>query len=61
MNQDYFNKRDYVIVIFATIFISFGITIPLGILLFIFLISSKINHGIRSKNENKTLSTSFIN
>jgi len=61
MKQDYFNKRDYVIVIFATIFISFGITIPLGILLFIFLISSKINFSIKNMNENKTFSTSFIN
>ena len=59
MKQDFFNKTDYVIFILGIIFVSFGITIPIGILLFILLISRKVNQNI--KNNNKTFSTSFFN
>ena len=58
MKQDFFNKTDYVIFILGIIFVSFGITIPIGILLFILLISKKINQNIKN---DKTFSTSFFN
>jgi|APSaa5957512493_1039668.scaffolds.fasta_scaffold256379_2 prolipoprotein diacylglyceryltransferase len=59
MNQNFFDRTDYVIFVLGIIFISFGITIPVGILLFILLISRKVNQNI--KNNNKTFSTSFFN
>ena len=58
MKQDFFNKTDYVIFILGIIFVSFGITIPIGILLFILLISIKINQNIKN---DKAFSTSFFN
>ena len=59
MNKNLFDKTDYVIVIFVVIFLSFGITIPFGILLIIFLISKKNNFSIEKKN--KTFNTLFYN
>jgi hypothetical protein len=58
MKQDFFNKTDYVIFILGIIFVSFGITIPIGILLFILLISRKVNQNIKN---DKAFSTSFFN
>jgi len=59
MNKNSFGKTDYVIVIFVVIFLSFGITIPFGILLFIYLFLRKINFSIEKKNE--VFNTSFYN
>ena len=58
MKQDFFNKTDYVIFILGIIFVSFGITIPIGILLFILWISRKVNQNIKN---DKAFSTSFFN
>jgi len=58
MKQDFFNKTDYVIFILGIIFVSFGTTIPIGILLFILLISRKVNQNIKN---DKAFSTSFFN
>ena len=59
MNQEYFDKTDYVIFILGIILLSFGITISIGILLLIWLIIKKVNQNIKKKNE--TFSTSFFN
>lgn len=59
MNQDWFDKKDYAIFILGIIFVSFGITIPIGVLLFIILVSRKINQF--TENNNKTFNTSFYN
>ena len=59
MNQEWFNKKDYTIFVLGIIFVSFGITIPIGILLFTILISKKINYLL--KNNNKTFNTEFYN
>ena len=56
MKQDFFNKTDYVIFILGIIFVSFGITVPVEIIL---LISKKINYFF--ENYNKTFNTSFYN
>ncbi|PJC49844.1 MAG: hypothetical protein CO032_07945 [Nitrosopumilales archaeon CG_4_9_14_0_2_um_filter_34_16] len=61
MNYYNFNKRDYLIVILAIILISFGITMPIGILLIIFLILNKINQYFQNEDNNKTFSTLFFN
>ena len=58
MNQNFFDRTDYVIFVLGIIFISFGITIPVGILLFILLISRKVNQNIKN---DKAFSTSFFN
>jgi hypothetical protein len=59
MNQNWFDKKDYGIFILGIIFVSFGITIHVGIFLFILLISKKINYFF--ENYNKTFNTSFYN
>ena len=59
MNQNWFDKKDYEIFILGIIFVSFGITIPVGIILFILLISKKINYFF--ENYIKTFNTSFYN
>ena len=61
MNYYNFNKRDYLIMILAIIFISFGITTPIGIFLILFLILNKINQHIQNTNNNKTFSALFLN
>jgi len=52
-----FTKKDILIVILASIFLSFGITIPLGIVLLIIWILRKIN----SIKLEKKFNTSFVN
>ena len=47
MNQNWFDKKDYEIFILGIIFVSFGITIHVGIFLFILLISKKINYFLK--------------
>ena len=44
MNQNWFDKKDYEIFILGIIFVSFGITVPVGIIL---LISKKINYFLK--------------
>jgi len=56
MNQNWCDKKDYRIFILGIIFVSFGITVPVEIIL---LISKKINYFF--ENYNKTFNTSFYN
>jgi len=59
VNQEWFDKKDYTVFVLGIVFVSFGITIPIGIMLFVILISKKINYFL--ENNNKTFNTSFYN
>ena len=58
MNQIRFEKSDYVFFILGIIFLSFGITIPIGIIILVLIFVKKIS---QIKNNNETFSTSFFN
>jgi hypothetical protein len=58
VNQEWFDKKDYTIFVLGIIFISFGITIPIGITLLVVIFSKKIN---QIKNNDKSFSTLFFN
>ena len=58
MNQIRFEKSDYVFFILGIIFLSSGITIPIGIVILVLIFLKKIN---QIRNNNETFSTSFFN
>ena len=58
MNQVRFEKSDYVFFILGIIFLSFAITIPIGIVILVLIFVKKIS---QIKNNNETFSTSFFN
>ena len=58
MNQIRFEKSDYVFFILGIIFLSFGITIPIGIIILVLILLKKLN---QIKNNDETFSTAFYN
>jgi len=58
MNQIGFHRKDYAFFILGIIFLSFGITIPIGIVLLVLIFLKKIN---QIKNNDKPFSTLFFN
>lgn len=54
-----FTKKEIIEIVVATIFLSFGITIPLGILLFVHILIKKII--IYQKKIQEPFSTVFVN
>jgi|APSaa5957512535_1039671.scaffolds.fasta_scaffold05394_11 hypothetical protein len=58
MNQIKFDRRDYTFFIFGMVFLSFGVTIPIGITLLVLIFFKKIN---QIKNDDEQFSTLFFN